>query len=89
MATKKELEEIIIRVDERTKVIPGIEKHLRELNGAISDTIAKLAKTEQISKNSNNKADSNRHYLDKLTIAVIGAIITAVGSVIVVVIALQ
>jgi len=88
MATKKELEEIIIRVDERTKVIPGIEKHLRDLNGVVSDTIAKLAKTEQISKNSSSKADSNRHYLDKITIAVIASIITALGSIIAVAISL-
>ena len=80
MPTKKDFEEMIIRVDERTRAIPAIEEHLRLLNGGVTKALndADSAKMWSV---------STRRYLDKLTIAVIAAGITFVSSI--VVIALQ
>jgi len=86
MATKSELLALIARVDERTKIIPEINKHLSELNHHIEATNVKLAKTDELAKGANTRAENNRHYMDKMTIAVMASIITALGSIIAIVV---
>lgn len=71
MATKKELEELIIRVDERTKVIPEINKHLVDINRSIEATNVKLAKTDVIAKQANKKADSLNRWLIYICIIIV------------------
>ena len=73
---------ILARIDERTKVLPEMREHLAKLNDSISATNIKLAKTDEIAKNANSKADNNRRYLDKATIAIGVAVITGLGSII-------
>ena len=80
MATKRDLEELIIRVDERTKVIPNIESHLRELNGIISDTIVKLAKTSEIAENAKECADKTSKHFNELIIGIVFIFIIAILS---------
>lgn len=71
---------MVARIDERTKAIPKIEEHLRELNSSATEIQIKLAKTDEIAKSACEHAKSNRRYIDKLTIAVIVAVISALIS---------
>jgi len=79
---------ILARIDERTKVLPEMREHLAKLNDSISATNIKLAKTDAIAKSADSKADNNRKYLDRATIAIGVAIVTAICSAIAVVIVL-
>ena len=74
-------DELLIRLDERIEKLPEIERHLDKLNGSVNETNIKLAATSTIAKSADKKADGNRKYMDKLTIAVIVAILTGVASV--------
>lgn len=67
-------------IEERVKVLPSMDKHLGRLNGSISETNVKLASTTEIAKAADKKSDNNRRYLDKLTIALIAAIVTGMAS---------
>ena len=102
MTTKKELEdrnhrleETIIRVDQSLNGKAGVLDRLKEYNGKaakaleeINQTNLKLNQTKVIAQAADRKADNNRRYMDKITIAIIGAIITAAGGVVGSVIAL-
>ena len=69
MATKKDLEELIIRVDERTMVIPNIEKHLRTLNDNVADVTRANDVTRTIADQANKKADNNSRNFFRFLIA--------------------
>jgi len=80
MPTKTDLVDLLARVDERTRSIPAIEEHLRLLNGGV-------AKALNDADNAKTRSISTRRYLDKLTISVIAAGLTFVGSIVVLVLA--
>jgi hypothetical protein len=95
--TKKELEETVSHVNmlfDRNcgifKRFDGIDARLDKYNGnigialkQIEETNIKIAKTEEIAKESKKSVVDCRKYVDKLVIAVIGASATAVISLIV------
>ena len=81
MTTQEDYEELIISVDERTKAIPGIEKHLKTLNGSIADTNTKLAKTEQIAKDANKKGDRNTKTNVLFAVVLIAGLFTLLAQV--------
>jgi Tfp pilus assembly protein FimV len=80
--------EILAQIEERTRVLPEINKHLEKLNDSISQTNIKLAKTNAIAEAADRKADANRRYIDKASIAIGVSIITALGAIISVIIIL-
>jgi len=59
-----------------------VDRHFEKLNGAVVDALIKLAKTDEIAKSAQSKSDSNRKYLDRITIAIIVAVITTIGAVV-------
>ena len=78
--------ELLIRIDERTEQIPLINRHLEKLNGEVASTNVKLAKANEIACNAQEKATSNRRYIDKLVIAFITssvALIIAIATIII------
>ena len=76
MPTKKDYEEMIIRVDERTRAIPQIEAHLNKLNGGVSKALYD-------SSNAERKATSTRKYLDKLIVGIIAGGLVFISSIVV------
>ena len=76
-------DEMLIRVDEQTKSLPMIEKHLEKLNDSVAETNIKLAKTDAIAKASYDHSQGNRRYLDRLTISVIIACVAALSAVVI------
>ena len=62
-----ELIALIARVDERTKSIPEIESHLRQINSTITDTLIKLTKTSEIACNAKDCAENSQGKVNKLT----------------------
>ena len=84
--TQKEKEMLAVVVERLENVkqdTEEIKQHQQYQNGKISDTMIKLAKTDEIAKESKASAVDCRKYVDKLVIAVIGASATAVISLIV------
>ena len=92
MPTKKDYEDLISRVDERTLAIPKIEKHLKEQN----DNIAELWKADTVTRSIANEARDKAEKADKksdknrvlfygaftiLAVAVIGALATILAQV--------
>lgn len=82
MPTKKDLEELIIRVDERTKRIPEIEKHLGRINGTLSTQALEIMEASNTATNAEEKATSTRGYVDKLTICFISGGVALIGCVV-------
>lgn len=62
--------------------ITEIKKQFTDLNGSVKETMVKLAKTTEVAKNAQESASDCRKYIDKITIAVIGSIITAIASIV-------
>ena len=88
MPTKRELEDLIIRVDERTKSLPTIEVHLRTLNGTILVHATKIALAAAIAQEAKECADDNKKNFNKLTIGVLIALLSILGSIIGLIVAL-
>jgi hypothetical protein len=61
----------------------SINKHLSTLNGAVSETVVKLAKAEEIAKQACEKSNDNRGYIDKLVIAILASSASAVIALII------
>lgn len=75
MATKKELEELIIRVDESVNSDGGIKDdiveikvHLKKQNGHIDNLIEAESKTREIAKSAEKKAETNSKNFIRLLI---------------------
>ena len=66
MTTRKELEELIIRVDERTKVIPDINEHLRTLNGSVADVTRTASVNRAIADSAKDEAAAAQKSADNI-----------------------
>ena len=82
MTTKKELEELVIRVDERTKRIPLIEQHLKENNGHCEEAILAVSVTREIAEANRDNIKEVRRDISRRTIGIIIALITAIGGIV-------
>ena len=67
----KTLAVVVERLDGVKEDTQGIMKRLDTLNGTVKDTCIKLAKTEEIAKDANRKADNNNKNIIGLYLAVI------------------
>jgi len=95
--TKKELEETVANVNMLFdancgifKRFDGIDARLDKYNGnigsalkSIEETNIKIAKTDEIARESQKASLDLRKYVDKLVVAVIGTLATAVISLII------
>ena len=69
MPTKREYEDMIVRVDERTKKIPLIEKHLKELNDSVAEVTKAEGTSRAIADQADRKADNNSRNFFRFLIA--------------------
>lgn len=88
--SKKDLEEVVIRVDECMNGAGGIKDQLKDMdqkidamNVTVVTTLVSIGETKQIAIDAKEKADNNRKYIDKLNIAVIGSCGSAIIALII------
>lgn len=75
-------DKILIRIDERTRAIPRIEKHLSKLNGSVSEAMLKACLADDHAKEADRKAVSASSRHDSLMKVLLGSFITAWAAVI-------
>lgn len=73
MPSKKDYEELVIRVDERTKAIPKIEEHLVLINGSVAEVTRNASVNRTLieatglrAEQACDKADNNTKSITKL-----------------------
>ena len=71
---------MVERVNNIREDTKSIIKHQEEQKSEISDTIAKLAKTEAIAKSADKKAGINQRWTWGLVLAIIGAFVTIIAQ---------
>lgn len=76
-------DKMLIETHERVADIPKIKDQVTKINGGLTEARVKLAKTDEIAKSAKEKADSNRTYIDRLVIGMIGASLAALGALVV------
>ena len=67
----KTLAVVVERLEGLKEDTQEIKTHLKTLNGKVNDTCIKLAKTDEIAKDANKKADNNNKNIIGLYLAVI------------------
>ena len=89
MTKLKDYEELIARVDERTKVLPTIEQHLRKLNDSVAEVTRIASVNRSIADNAMIKAedackqsDGNRRLIILVAIAGIGGLAAILAQVV-------
>lgn len=81
MPSKKDYEDLIVRVDERTKAIPEIKEQLKQLNGRIADNARKIASTTEIAKATTNLSENTAKNLTRLIIGICLVLLAAILSI--------